>query len=139
MFAKCFIRTVATATLRTSRISSACCHTKAKDLNKAQSGEKNEQAKFFTKFKPAQTIEDLPQKESLNTILRTQIAKNVPADFKMVYKFPEIKYFGLVNRLKAYYTVFSVVIPAGNAILCSSGFLSWNSLFTSTMIGKRNA
>ncbi|XP_066140435.1 transmembrane protein 186 isoform X2 [Euwallacea fornicatus] len=78
-------------------------------------------------------IEFKPEKESVQTLLRVQkVTHEISADFKMIYKFPYIHYFGLINRLKIYQTVISIAASIGVAGLGAMGIIS-SELVTATI------
>ncbi|KAL1494161.1 hypothetical protein ABEB36_009805 [Hypothenemus hampei] len=59
----------------------------------------------------------------------------IPKDYKTIYKFPLIKYFGLVNRLKVYHTVATVASSIGSTTLLSFELITTDFYITLNGIG----
>ncbi|XP_066262680.1 transmembrane protein 186 [Euwallacea similis] len=77
------------------------------------------------------SIESISEKESVRTLLKVQkVTHEISADFKMIYKFPYIHYFSLINRLKVYHTVISAVASVGVIVLSVTGIVSPGTVAT---------
>lgn len=56
--------------------------------------------------------------------------------FVPIYNFPHVKIAGLLNRLKVYQTVATVVSVPGGIILNNAGFLNFDIIATAWIVGK---
>ncbi|XP_050297965.1 uncharacterized protein LOC126737220 [Anthonomus grandis grandis] len=82
------------------------------------------------------TIQNLPETESVGTILKVQKHnQEIPKGFKTVYKFPWIKYFGLVNRLKVYQTVFTGIGVSSSGLSWAFGLCDASMFYTVSILG----
>ncbi|CAG9767191.1 unnamed protein product [Ceutorhynchus assimilis] len=78
----------------------------------------------------------IAEKESLISLLNVQkVTGPIPKGFKTIYKFPQIRYLGLINRLKVYQTLFTGLTIVGTSLFYFCGILSGNVVISSTVIG----
>lgn len=83
------------------------------------------------------TIDEVPEKESLSTLLKVQKANvKLPEDFRTVYKFPGIRHIALFNRLKAYHSIFTVMSCVPATAFYYAGMLSSDIFYVTTVLGK---
>lgn len=82
-------------------------------------------------------IDELPEKESLSTLLKVQKANvKLPEDFRTVYKLPGIRHIALFNRLKVYHTVFTVMSCVSATAFYYAEMLSSDFFLITTVLGK---
>lgn len=106
----------------------------------------NEKKDNFGKKKILEQIKEHKEKSSslkegltknyILDVLRNPPSEPVPVDFKLVYKFPLVRYFALINRLKLYHTISSVVASTAVSGLYLSGIVPEDAFNTTFLIGE---